>query len=162
MIVAHDGVAQVDAWRGPGDTGHMNIALGRSATASLDALAAEAAKRNARVLISVGDIVVDVVEGRVLAASHGVLALSFWDEQQFATALVAAGIQDHSLAYVTDEELLSDCLLVAGDDAERRKRCESENWTKLIEQRAAVRRAEEALKSEHPDYDSVLRDLGVE
>jgi hypothetical protein len=32
----------------------------------------------------------------------------------------------------------------------------------LIEQRAAVRRAEEALKSEHPDYDSVLRDLGVE
>ena len=162
MLVAHDGVAQVDAWRGPGDTGHMNIALGRAATESLAPLAAEAAERNARVLVSLGDLVVDVLEGRVLVASHGVLALSFWDEQQFAAALVAAGIEDRSLAYVTEEELLSDCLRVAGDHAERRKRCEGENWTKLIEQRAAVRRAEEALKSEHPDYDAVLRDLGVE
>ncbi len=161
MIVAHDGVAQVDAWRGPGESGHMNIALGRTATESLEQLAAEAAKQDARVLVSLGDLVVDVIERRVLVASHGVLALSFWDEQLFAGALVAAGINDRSLAQVTEEELLSDCLRVAGDDAERRKRCADENWSKLMEQRAAVRRAEEALESEHPDYDAVLRDLGV-
>lgn len=162
LTVPGEEVSQVHAWRGPGGSAHINVIFGERATEKIDRLAEVSSKRDAEVLVSVGGTALDVFDPRVLAASHGILALSFSDQQLIESAMGAMGLGRTSLPEVSEEDLLQNCLRFSGDDPERKERCESEGWRKLTRDKNSIRRAEALLEADDPDYEAVLRELGVD
>jgi hypothetical protein len=159
--VPADALLAARTWTNSGLPPTLTLLLEKRAARDLSEWAQEnAAKIGNVVLVTLDDSAISSVRGPVLRNMGGILVLSLTKETLAAVqSMMDVKPMPESVATSHDGAI---CDVLAEGDARLLERCRDLLAQDLDEQSEVLDRVEEQLDSENPDYDAILRDLGVE
>ena len=113
------------------------------------------------VLVTWDDSAIGSIRGPALSSMSGLLLLSITKET-LATVRKTMNVTTIPESAMTPQNGASICDVLAEGDESLLQRCRGLLTEDLAKQNEVLDRVEDELDSKNPDYDAILRDLGVE